>query len=50
MPYLDKPIKHKVASKTVVNRVCNSRNGRFLVTGCSDGELSILTDPNTYSK
>jgi hypothetical protein len=46
MPYLDKPKKLTVAKEAAVNRVCPSRNGKFLVTGCSDGELSIITDPN----
>jgi hypothetical protein len=37
MPYLDKPKKLPVAKEAAVNRVCPSRNGKFLVTGCSDG-------------
>jgi hypothetical protein len=37
MPYLDNPQKLAVAKKAVVNKICPSRNGKFLVTGCSDG-------------
>ena len=37
MPYLDNPSKLTVAKEAVVNRVCPSKNGKFLVTGCSDG-------------
>ena len=50
MPYLDNPKKLTVAKEAVVNRICPSRNGKYLVTGCSDGELSVITDPNPISE
>jgi hypothetical protein len=46
MPYLDNPHRLIVAKDTVVNKICLSRNGKYLVTGCADGELSIVTDPH----
>jgi len=36
----------KVARDACVNKVCVSKYGRFLVTGCSDGELTVVCDPN----
>lgn len=47
MPFLDHDVKSPVAKSALVNRVCPSRNVRFLVTGCSDGELAVITDPQT---
>jgi hypothetical protein len=49
MPYLDKLHMLNVAKDTIVNKISISRSGKYLVTGCSDGELSIVTDPNTIS-
>ena len=46
MPYLDNSHLLAVAKDAIVNKICLSRNGKYLVTGCSDGELSIITDPN----
>jgi hypothetical protein len=46
MPYLDNAHLLAVAKDAIVNKICLSRNGKYLVTGCSDGELSIITDPN----
>jgi hypothetical protein len=48
LPFL-KPITKnifKVARDACVNKICISKHNRFLVSGCSDGELTLITDPN----
>ncbi len=37
LPFLDNPKKITVAKDACVNRVCLSKTGKYLVTGCSDG-------------
>lgn len=51
LPFLEIPVKNmfKVARDVCVNKICASKHNRFLVTGCSDGELTIITDPHILS-
>jgi len=35
-----------VARDACVNKIAMSKYGKFLVSGCSDGELTMITDPN----
>jgi WD40 repeat protein len=51
LPFLEVPTKNifKVARDVCVNKICISKHNRFMVTGCSDGELTIITDPNIVS-
>ena len=51
LPFLETPAKnmYKVARDVCVNKICVSKHNRFLVTGCSDGELTIITDPQIIS-
>lgn len=46
LPFLENMKRFTVAKDACVNRVSISRNGRYLVAGCSDGEVSVITDPN----
>lgn len=46
LPYLDNPVKHVVAKDAAVNRLCLSKSSRFVIVGCSDGELSVITAPD----
>lgn len=49
LPYLDNPRKYIVAKDAAVNKICFSRSGRFVVTGCSDGELSVIAVTESHS-
>lgn len=50
LPYLDNPIKHVVAKDAAVNRICLSKSSKFVIVGCSDGELSVITAPDNNPK
>lgn len=47
LPFLDNSSKHIVARDALVNRICISKSGKFIIAGCSDGELSVITSPET---
>jgi hypothetical protein len=50
LPFLEQPANIntnlKVARDACVNKISISKYGRFLVSGCSDGELTMIADPN----
>ena len=50
LPYLDNPHKYVVAKDAAVNKICISKSGRFVVTGCSDGELSVVAVTESYQQ
>jgi hypothetical protein len=45
LPFLDNASKHVVAKEAAVNQVCLSKSSKFVIVGCSDGELSVITAP-----
>lgn len=45
LPFLDNHKKYIVAKDAAVNRLCLSKNNRFVIIGCSDGEISVITVP-----
>jgi len=53
LPFLEQPANInsnlKVARDASVNKISISKYGRFLVSGCSDGELTMIADPNLVS-
>lgn len=53
LPFLEQPANIssnlKVARDACVNKISISKYGRFLVSGCSDGELTMIADPNQVS-
>lgn len=49
LPFLDNLTKHVVAKDAAVNRVCLSKSSKFVIVGCSDGELSVITAPDQQS-
>ena len=44
MPFLDNPRKQGVVKDASVNTVCVSKTGKFIISGCSDGELSVIAE------
>lgn len=35
-----------MARDAAVNRVCLSKSSKYVIIGCSDGELSVITAPD----
>lgn len=45
LPFLDNPRKFIVAKDATVTNICVSKDLKYLICSCSDGELSVITDP-----
>jgi|JI6StandDraft_1071083.scaffolds.fasta_scaffold25204_2 hypothetical protein len=50
LPFLDMPRKFVVARDATVTSICVSKDLRYLICSCSDGEMSVITDPNATTK
>lgn len=54
LPFLGMRKKWEISVNSPIFSVMLSKDSRFLIVGCGDGEFSVVTDPNittnTYKK